>query len=124
MQFTIKKIYIILFILSILTFHTKGFAKNNNIKYSRENISSYFSGIISLDQNHNNNAYKHLKKVQSLKKEHSNFNIQFIKTLVLLEKFDQAFSFSKSLVEKNKLFFEANLLLGLDSFMRNDYANS
>jgi len=124
MKFTIKKIYIILFILSILTFHTKGFAKNNNIQYSRENISSYFSGIISLDQNQNNNAYKHLKKVQSLKKKHSNFNIQFIKTLVLLERFDQAFSFLKSLEEKNKLFFEANLLLGLDSFMRNDYANA
>jgi tetratricopeptide (TPR) repeat protein len=42
----------------------------------------------------------------------------------LLEKFDEAFIFSKSVWDENELFFEADLLLGLDSFKKKDYKNS
>ena len=96
MKFLIKKIYIILFLLSILLIESKIFAKESEIQYTKENISNYFSGIISVNQNYNNKAFKHLKKVKSLKNKHYRFNIEFIRTLVLLEKFEQAFSFSKS----------------------------
>ena len=95
MKFLIKKIYIILFLLSILLIESKIFAKESEIKYTKENISNYFSGIISINQNYNNKALKHLKKVKSLQNKHSKFNIEFIRTLILLEKFEQAFVFSK-----------------------------
>ena len=51
-------------------------------------------------------ALKHLKKVQSLKNKHSKFNIEFIRTLVLLEKFDQAFAFSKMYGQKMNYFLK------------------
>jgi len=121
MKFLIKKIYIILFLLTILLFGFKVFAKDSNIEYARENISNYFLGIISVNQDYNNKAFKHLKKVQSLKDKHSKYNIEFIRTLVLLEKFNQAVAFSKKVWREDELFFEADLLLGLDYFIKNDY---
>jgi len=52
MKFFTKKIYIILFLLSILLIEPKVFAKDSKIQYTSENISNYFSGIISINQNH------------------------------------------------------------------------
>ena len=97
MKYFIKKIYFILFLVSILFLGTGTFAKDTKVEYSRKNISNYLSGIVSLNQHYTNAAFKHLNKVQSIKKSHSNYNIQFIRTLVLLDKFNQAFDFSKEI---------------------------
>ena len=124
MKFLNKKNYIILFLLTVLLIESKVFAKENEIKYTKENISNYFSGIISANQDYNNEAFNYLKKVKSLKNRHSHFNIEFIRTLVLLEKFNQAFTFSKSVWNENEIFFETDLLLGLDYFIKKDYINA
>ena len=92
MKFLIKKIYNIFFILSITLIASEISAKESETQYTKENISNYFSGIISANQNYNSDALKYLNKVKSLKNIHSNFNIKFIKTLILLEKFDEAFA--------------------------------
>ena len=79
---------------------------------------------INLNQNYNNKAFKHLNKVKSLKNRHSRFNIEFIRTLVLIEKFEQAFAFSKSVWTDDEFVFETDLLLGLDYFVKKDYVNA
>ena len=122
MKFLIKKIYIILFLLILV--QPRVFAKDNKILYTSENISNYFLGIVSAQNDHNEKAYKYLNKVRSLKNSHSKFNIEFIRTLILLEKMDKAYTFSKSIWDENELFFEADLLLGLDSLKKKDYKNS
>ena len=124
MKFLIKKIYIILFSSITLLYATQILASDNQIEYKRENISNYFLGIVSVSQNYNEKALKHLKKVQSIKNKHSQFNIEFIRTLVFLEKFDQAFSFSKTIWSEEEFFFETDLLLGLNSFIQKDYTNA
>ena len=124
MKLLIKKIYIILFLLVILLTAYKVSAKDSKIEYTRENISNYLLGIISTNQDYNEEAFKHLKKVQSIKNIHSQFNIEFIRTLVLLEKFEQAFVFSKSVWNEDELFFETDLLLGLNFFIKEDYINA
>ena len=124
MKFLIKKIYIIFLLLSILLFEPKVFAKESNIQYTKENISNYFFGVISVNQDYNNEAFKHLKKVKSLRNKHSRFNIAFIRTLILLDKFEQAFAFSKSVWSDDEFLFEADLLLGLNSFIKEDYVNA
>ena len=121
MKFFTKKIYIILFLLSILLIEPKVFSKDSKIQYTSENISNYFSGIISINQNHNNKAIKYLKKVVSLKNKHTQFNIEFIRTLIQLGKFEKALAFSKEVWIEEELFFEADLLLGLNSFLKRDY---
>ena len=118
MKFLIKKIYIIIFLLGIIFIGTKVFAKESKIKYTKENISNYFSGIISANQNNENEALKYLKKVKQLKDIHSRYNVEYIRALVLLEKFDEAFIFSKTIHKKNEFFFETNLLLGLNYFIK------
>ena len=124
MKFLIKKIYIILFLLIISLIGSKLLAKESKIRYSKENISSYFSGIISLNQHDAYKAYKYLNKIEELKKSHTQFNVEYIKTLILLDKFDQAFSFSKSIWKEEELFFDIDLLLGLNFFIKKDYKNA
>ncbi len=124
MKFLIKKIYIILFLLIILLLDTNVFARDNKNQYARKDISNYFLGVISTSKDYNNEAFEYLKKVQSIKNKHSQFNIEFIRTLILLEKFKKAFVFSKKVWAEDELFFEADLLLGLNSFIKKDYASA
>ena len=124
MKYFIKKIYLILLLIAILFVSTGTFSKESNIKYSKENISNYFSGIISANQNYSSTAFKYLNKIQSIKNNHSNYNIQFIRTLILLKKFEQAFAFSKSIWREDEFFFETDLLLGLESFVKKDYLSA
>ena len=94
MNFFVRKTFTILFLLTIPSFISQVGAKESKIQYTKENISNYFTGIVSIDQNYNKVAFKHLKKVKSLKNSHQNYNVQFLRSLILLEKFDDAFSFS------------------------------
>ena len=121
MKLLIKKIYFIFFFFAILLFNLKTLAKDSEIQYSKENISNYFQGKISINHNYNNKAFNSLKKVRSLKKYHSQFNVEFIRTLVLLEKFKEAIDFSKTVWKEEDLFFETDLLLGLSYFINEDY---
>ena len=124
MKFLTNKIYIILFLLAIFFIESETSAKDGKIKYTSDNISNYFIGIVSSNKGNNHEAFQHLKKVKPLKNSHSQFNIEFIRTLILLEKFDQAFAFSKNVWSEEEFFFEADLLLGLDSFLKKDYTNA
>ena len=114
MKFLTNKIYIILFLLAIFFIKSETSAKDSKIKYTRDNISNYFIGIISSNKGHNHEAFQHLKKIKPLKNSHSQFNIEFIRTLILLDRFKQAFVFSKNIWSKDELFFEVDLLLGLN----------
>ena len=121
MKFLSKKIYFFL-ILTIIFFNTsKIFAKSSQIQYTSENISNYFLGIVSVDKNYNDKAFDYLKKVKSLKDTHSKFNIEFIRTLVLIDKFNKATNFSKNVSSNEAFLFEADLLVGLDYFKKKDY---
>jgi len=124
MKSFVKKIYFALFFLIALSINSETFAKNTNVEYTKDDILNYFSGIIFAKQNYNKEAFKYLKKVRSLKNKHSKFNIEFIRTLILLEKFEEAFTFSKSVWNEDEFFFEVDLLLGLNSFINKDYINA
>ena len=124
MKHFIKNIYLNLLLVVVFLIGSESYSKGTNVEYSKETISNYFTGIISARQDNTKKAFKHLNKIQSIKKTHDNFSIEFIRTLVLLEKFDQAFSFAKSISHENGSFFEANLLLGIESFINEDYVEA
>ena len=121
MKFNNKKIYITLFFLFILFSNHHILAKDKEYKYTKESISNYFSGIVSIKQNLNEEAFDYLKKVQLLKNSHSQFNIEFIRTLILLDKFDQAFAYSQTIWKESEPIFEVDLLLGLERFKKKNY---
>ena len=52
------------------------------------------------------------------------FNVEFVRTLILLRKFKEALKFSKEIWNEDEIFFEADLLLGIDALLKNDYVTS
>ena len=124
MKFLFKKNYFVLYLLIILLLGSNSFAKDSKIQYTRENLSNYFFGVVSSNQDNSKKAFKHLKQVTSLKDKHYKFNVEFVRTLILLEKFNRATNFSKKVWSEDELFFEADLLLGLDSLVNKDYKNA
>jgi len=116
-----KKVYLLSLITISFSYYTESLCNESKISYSSESISNYFSGIISAKNNNSDNAFKHFKKIQHLKDSHENYNLQFLRTLVLLKRFDQAFFFLKTLKSKENLFFEADLMLGLNYFLDKDF---
>ena len=115
MKFTLKKIYIVLLLLILI--QPKVFARDDKVLYTGKNISNYFLGILSTKNYDNNATYKYLKRVKLLREHHSKYNVEFLRTLVILEKFDKAFAFSDEIWNEKKLILEADLLLGLNSFL-------
>ena len=109
MKFIIKKIYILSLLL--ILFQSQTFARDSKVLHTGENISNYLSGLISLKNHDYNESYKYLKKIQLLKTHHSRYNVEYLSTLVVLEKFDRAFAFSESVSNEDEFFFEGNLLL-------------
>jgi len=125
MKLLIKKTYIIFLFFIIILSESLVNARENNIEYNKRDISNYFSGIISINQDYNNKeAFKYLNNIKSIHNIHSQYNIEFLRTLVLIEKFKKANDFSKKVWSENELFFEADLLLGLNSFIKRDYKNA
>lgn len=119
-----KKIYIILTFLNLFFNTHLAHASSNQKQYLSQNTSSYFSGVILSNKHDNEKAFKYLNKVKLLKDKHFQYNVEFIRVLVLLKKFDQAFNFSREAWNEDQYFFEADLLLGLEKFVKKDYVNA
>mgnify|MGYP006133011163 CR=1 FL=1 len=117
MFFFLKRGYLIFVVTSILLYASSAISKENN-------VTNYFSGIVSFNQNYNEISYKYLKKVKSLKKIHKNFDVNFIRLLILLERYDEAISFSKNIWSEQEFLFEADLILGINYFVKNDFDNA
>jgi len=124
MKVMFKKNYIIFFLFILFLADSNVLAKDRKDQYTREDISNYFLGVISSKQSDNIKALKYLKKVEPLKDEHFNFNIEYLRTLVLLNKFEKAVNFSKKVWTEEDLFFESDLLIGLDYFINKDYKSA
>ena len=121
MKLFIKKIYLILFFLGILSTSAEVFAKDSKNEYFRESISSYFSGTVSYNGNDTEKTYEYLDKIKKKNRNYKNYKIQYIHTLVLLKKFEKAIIFSKEINNEDDSIFEADLLLGLSSYIKKDY---
>ena len=111
MKFLIKKNYVTILLLVILTVGTGLDAKESKTQYKKENISNYFSGIVSLNQKDNHKAFVHFKKAKSLKKRHSRYNSEFARTLILIKKFNEAVAFSKSTWNQEEYIFETVFII-------------
>ena len=124
MKYFIKKIYFIFFIINILLINNLAFSKNTNFYYNKNDVFNYFSGIISINQNNTTSGFKYLNKAKSLKNNHQNYNAKYLRSLVLLNKIDKAFSFSRDVWTEKKIFFDADLLIGLDYFLNKEYTKA
>jgi len=121
MKLFIKTIYLLLIFGLFLLNPPNGFSRDSVSKHTKEEISNYLSGVFSLSQNNTERSFHFFNKKRSISKIHPNYNVNFIKSLVLLGRFEEAFDFANSIKKENEFFFELDLLLGLEAYIKEDY---
>ena len=109
-KFYIKIIVEIFFV--IIFFSTLN-AKNIDKFEKGNNISSYFSGILLLNDNQYNQSYKFLKQLNGLEESHINYASKYLFSLVNLGKFNDAFTYAKKLEARKLGNFESDLIIGV-----------
>ena len=113
----------IIFILSFLLFQTNTYSNTSESnKFNQKYLSDYFSALISSKNQNNDDALKFFNSSKFLIKKHDNFLKEYVFSLVLDGQVKKAINQIKiSKNEKNSNFFEANLLLTVDSFKKKDF---
>ena len=99
-------------------------AKNLD-KFSRAgDISSYFSGILSLNDNQYEKSYSYLKSLNNLENNHYNYARYYLYSLVALNKLKDAANYSKKLNDKEIDNFESNLISAVYHIKNNDFEDA
>ena len=114
---------IIIIILSFLLYQTSTYSKvSEKNEFNQKYLSNYFSALISYDNQKNDDALKFFKSSKSLIQKHDNFLKEYVFSLVLDGQIKRAIDQIK--ISKNKInsnFFEANLLMVLDSIYKKNF---
>ena len=113
----------IFFSILLIIYQIPVYSKNNYInKFNYKDLSNYFSAKVSYDNQKNVDALKFFKSSKSLINKHNPYLKQYIFSLILEGKVNKAIKELKSNENrKNSDFFEAYLLLIIDSINKNDF---
>jgi len=113
----------IFFIIFALIYQTTAYTKTNDKNdFNYKFLSSYFSALISVDNQKNNKALEFFESSKYLKKRHDNYLREYVYSLVLDGQIKKAVNQIKSsLKSKNSNFFEGKLLLVLDLMSKKKY---
>ena len=100
-----------------------------NIAYSKtfdqKNVYNYFSALVSLEKNKSIESINYFNSSKELKESHPSYIKKYMFSLVLGGKVKKAIREIKMTKNKNFVdFFEAQLLLVLDSIKKNDFRKS
>ena len=116
----LKKIKFILIL--VLLYQTPLFSKSNSLeKIDSKNLSKYFSGIVAFGNKKNSEALKFFDSSKVLINKHDPFLKRYVSSLVLENKVSQAINIVRqNKDENNTQFFDAYLLIFLDSLKKND----
>jgi hypothetical protein len=114
------------FVLILLFYQSPLYSKSKTLNdFNSHHLSNYFSGIVAYENNDNTKALKFFKSSKYLIKKHNSYLENYVNTLVLEGKVQKATSeIKQNITENNDNFFEAHLLLALDSFEKKDYKKS
>jgi tetratricopeptide (TPR) repeat protein len=116
-----KKIKYILILL--ILYQTPIYSKSTSFdNFNTKNLSKYFSGVVAFNNKDNSKALSFFNSSKILVNEHNPFLERYMYTLVLENKVQQAINLIKRNKDKyNPSFFDAHLLLILDSLRKNDF---
>ena len=110
----------ILFFLFLLLYQNVTYSKANDTNdFNQKYLSNYFSALVSFDNQKNDDAIKFFNSSKFLIKKHENFLRNYVFSLILDGQVKKAINQIKYSKEAN--FFEANLLLILDSLSKKKY---
>ena len=114
------------FIIFALIYQTTGYTKTNDKNdFNYKFLSSYFSALISFDNQKNNKALEFFESSKYLKKKHNNYLKEYVYSLVLDGQIKKAVNQIKSSRNmKNSDFFEGKLLIVLDLMNKKKYVQA
>tara|TARA_B100000900_G_scaffold100982_1_gene83625 strand:- start:3383 stop:5068 length:1686 start_codon:yes stop_codon:yes gene_type:complete len=115
----------IIFIL-VLLYQSPLLSKSDSLgEFNSKNLSKYFSGIVAFENKNNSQALDFFNSSKILLNRHDPYLERLVKSLVLEGKVTQAINFIKINADKNNSeFFEAYILLALDSLKKNEINNT
>ena len=114
------------FIIIILLYQSPLYSKSKTLNdFNSHYLSNYFSGIVAYDNKDNSEALRFFQSSKILIKKHNSYLQKYVYSLVLEGKVQQATSeIKQNLTESNSNFFEAHIVLALDSLKRKNFKKS
>jgi tetratricopeptide (TPR) repeat protein len=114
------------FALIFLIYQSPLYSKSKILNdFNSRHLSNYFSGIVAYENSENSKALKFFRSSKYLIKKHNSYLENYIYTLVLEGKVWQATNeIKRNLTENNSNFFEAHLMLAVDSLKKKNYRKS
>ena len=110
---------ILIFLFSLLYQNVTYSKANDANDFNQKYLSNYFSALISFDNQKNDDAIKFFNSSKFLIKKHDNFLRHYVFSLILDGQVKKAINQIKHTKEAN--FFEANLLIIIDSLTKKKY---
>ncbi len=110
-------------IIFILFYQNHLYSKSNSFNnFNPKNLSNYFSGIVAFENNKNSDALNFYNSSKILTNQHDPYLKRYVTSLVLENKVSQAINIIRLNKEnENTEFFDAYLLLILDSLKRGNF---
>ena len=116
------KLIIFIIVLYQSPLHSKSKTFN---QFDSPDLSNYFSGIVAFDNNDNLEALKFFKSSKNLIKKHDPYFEKYIYSLILEKEVQKAiYEIKRNLNNSSSNFFNAYLILALDSLKKKDFKKS
>ena len=114
------------FCLLLLFYQSPLYSKSKTLNdFNSSYLTNYFSGIVAHNNKNNSEALKFFETSKFLIKRHDNYLERYAFSLVQEGKVQQATNeIKRNLTKDNSNFFEAHLILALDSLKKKNYKKS
>ena len=118
-----KALLLIISLYTLLAFGVlnSSHGKNTNFNYNAKNISNYFSASLSFGNHDHKKSHEFFKQIRDPNKDNSSHASKHIRSLINLNKFNEAVRYSRVLENKKKSNFESRLILGLNEFKNRNF---
>ena len=122
----VTKIYKIIFFCLFIFYQNISHSKSlESPVFNEKNLYNYFSALVALDKNQNYESLKFFNSSKNLKESHESYIKKYIFSLIQSGKIKKAVNEIKTMKNEKFIdFFEAQLLLVLNSLKNNDYEKS
>ena len=122
----VTKIYKIIFFCLFVFYQNISYSKSlESPVFNEKNLYNYFSALVALDKNQNYESLKFFNSSKYLKESHESYIKKYIFSLIQSGKIKKAVNEIKTMKNEKFIdFFEAQLLLVLNSLKNNDYEKS
>jgi len=113
-------------VLILLFYQSSLYSKSKTLSdFNSSRISNYFSGIVAYENKDNANALKFFQSSKFLITQHNPYLERYVYSLILEGNVQQAANEIKNNLKKNNSkFFEAHLILALNSLKKKNYKKS